>query len=70
MGDLIVWIWRIRYLVIIIYERRRGLEVDSIPDPINFSVPFLKPGHSKDDLGSRKLYNHEFYCVRENSKGE
>ena len=70
MGDLIVQVWRIRYLVIVVYGRRRGLEVDSIPDPINFWIPFLEPGHFKDDLGSRKSYNHEFYYVQEGTRGE
>ena len=69
MGDLIVWVWRIGYLVIVVYGRR-GLEVDSILDPINFWIPFLELGYSKDDLGSRKLYNHEFYCVKEGARGE
>ena len=70
MGDLFVQVWKVRYLVIVICGRRRGLKVDSIPDPINLWVPFLEPGHSKDNLELRKLYNHEFYHVREGIRGE
>ena len=46
---------------------RGSAKVDGVLDPINFGVPFLEPGHSKNDLRLRESYNHEFHCVREGS---
>ena len=70
MGDLFVWVWKVRYLVIVICGRSRGLKVNHILDPINLWIPFLEPGHSKDNLESSESYNHEFYHVREGIRGE
>ena len=70
MEDLFVQVWKVGYLVIVICRRRRGLKVDSILNPINLWVPFLEPGHFKDNLGLREPYNHEFYHVREDIRGE
>ena len=47
-----------------------GTKIDSECFPVNFGVPFLESGHTKDDLGMREMNDHKFNCVRERSEGE
>ena len=69
LRDLIVRIWSVGYLMIISFGRQSS-EVDGISNPVNLGVPFLEPWHSEDNLGSRELYYHKFYSVRESSQRE
>ena len=66
LRDLIVQIWSVGYLMIISFGRQSS-EVNGILNPVNLGVPFLEPWHFEDNLGSRELYYHKFYCVRESS---
>ena len=47
-----------------------GVKIDSECFPVDFGVPFLEPGHTKDDLGMKKTNDHKFNCVRERFEGE
>ena len=67
LRDFVVQVWGVRYLVSISFGGRGSAKVNGVLDPINFGVPFLEPGHSKNDLRLRESYNHEFHCVREGS---
>ena len=46
------------------------MEINGKCSPINPGVPFLEPGHAKNNLGVRELNDHEFDCVSEGSRSE
>ena len=50
------------WCIITVSGGRGRLEINGIVSPVNLGIPLLKPRHSKDNLGLRKPYNHEFYC--------
>ena len=45
-------------------------EVNREVNPINDGVPFLEPGHAKDDLRVRETNNHELNLVKERTSVE
>ena len=47
-----------------------GMEVYSEVLPVNLGLPFLKPGHSKNDLWTGEMNNHESNHIREGSRGK
>ena len=55
-----------------IEDNRRvfNVKVDGECFSIDLEVPFLEPGHSKDNLGMRETNNHEFNHVNERPEGE
>ena len=43
------------WCIITVSEGKEGLEIYDIVSLVNLGIPFLKLGHSKDDLESREL---------------
>ena len=46
------------------------MKINGKHSPIDLGIPFLEPGHAKDNLGTRELNDHEFDCVSEGSGSE
>ena len=46
------------------------MEINGKRSPIDPGVPFLEPGHAKNNLGARESNDHEFDCVSEGSRSE
>ena len=46
------------------------MKINGKHSPIDPGVPFLEPGHAKNNLGMKESNDHEFDCVSKGSGSE